>query len=494
MNILLVYPKYPDTFWSFKHALKFVSKKAANPPLGLLTVASLLPLIWNKRLVDMNIRSLKVRDIMWADMIFIGAMNLQKESVNEVVEICKLYKKTIVAGGPLFTEEPEKYTDIDHLILNEAEISLPPFLIDLQKGSERHIYKTEEYADISASPIPDYSLVKSSEYNTLSIQYTRGCPFNCEFCDITALLGHKVRYKSPEQILAELNNIYDYGWRKSVFFVDDNFIGNIKEIKRNLLPAIIDWMEAHDYPFTFTTEASINLSDDNELLEMMANAGFSTIFIGIETTDKESLAECGKKQNNNRDMLKSIRKIQDHGIEVTGGFIVGFDHDKSSVFRNQVEFIQSSGIISAMVGLLGAPKKTKLYKRLKKEGRLLREISGNNTDLSINFIPKMNMDELITGYKGIIRGIYSGNSYYRRVKYFLSRFEPNLKHRNRINPAKIFAFIRSFFVLGIYDSDRRNYWKLVGWCFFNRPKLVPLAITYSVYGYHFRKIFREILN
>lgn len=494
MKILLVYPKYPDTFWSFKHALKFVSKKAANPPLGLLTVASLLPFSWEKRLIDMNIESLNTNDILWADMVFIGAMNIQKESVNEVIVRCKSHDKKIIAGGPLFTEEPESYTQVDHLVLNEAEITLPHFLDDLVKGIECHTYSTTEFADLSVSPTPDYSLIETSKYNTLSIQYTRGCPFNCEFCDITALLGHKVRYKSSKQIITELENIYDRGWRKSVFFVDDNFIGNVREIKHNILPAIIDWMDNHKHPFTFTTEASINLADDNELMDLMAAAGFATVFIGIETTDEESLAECGKKQNTNRDVLGSVRRIQDHGIEVSGGFIVGFDNDKQGVFRNQIDFIQSSGIISAMVGLLGAPKKTRLYKRLKNEGRLLGEISGDNTDLSINFVPKMNTNELITGYKSIIKGIYSGNSYYERVKSFLMRFEPSRKHGNRMNSEKIFAFIRSIFILGIYDRDRWNYWKLVFWSLFKRPQVLPLAITYSVYGYHFRKIFRDILR
>lgn len=494
MKVLLVYPKYPDTFWSFKHALKFVSKKAANPPLGLLTVASLLPVKWNKRLIDMNVESLNKKDIMWADIVFISAMNIQKVSANEVIKRCKSLEKKVIAGGPLFTEEPENYTHVDHLILNEAEITLPHFLRDLEYGDQQHMYQTVEFADLTNSPIPDYSLIKTSNYNTLSIQYTRGCPFNCEFCDITALLGHKVRYKSSQQIITELDNIHHCGWRKSVFFVDDNFIGNIREIKKNLLPAIIEWMENHDHPFTFTTEASINLADDTELMNLMADAGFATVFIGIETTDEDSLVECGKKQNSNRDVIKSVRKIQDHGIEVSGGFIVGFDHDKKDVFRQQIDFIQSSGIISAMVGLLGAPKKTRLYKRLKGEGRLLGEISGDNTDLSINFVPKMNTSELISGYKSIIKGIYSGDSYYLRVKAFLQRFEPNMKHGSRINTEKISAFIRSFFILGVYDRDRLNYWKLVSWCIFNRPKVLPLAITYSVYGYHFRKIFRDILS
>ena len=278
--------------------------------------------------------------------------------------------------------------------------------------------------------MPDYSLVDISKYNTLNLQYTRGCPFNCEFCDITALLGHKVRTKSTAQVLLELDNIYLTGWRKNVFFVDDNFIGNARILKTDLLPALINWMNLHNYPFAFTTEASINLADDEELMEMMSEAGFSNVFIGIETTEEASLSECGKVQNKNRSLVDSVHKIQDHGFEVSGGFIVGFDNDSKSVFQNQIEFIKATGIVSAMVGLLNAPKRTRLYKRLKKEGRIVGESNGNNTDINLNFIPRMESNELLKGYRKVINGIYSGEAYYKRALLFIKRFEPNQRHRN----------------------------------------------------------------
>jgi len=493
MNILLVYPQYPDTFWSFKHALKFISKKAVNPPLGLITISSMLPESWHKKLIDLNIESLKKKDILWADYVFISAMNVQSKSVNEIIDICKSLNKKIVAGGPLFTEEPDNFPKVDHFVLNEAEITLPEFIYDLIYGVPKRMYQSEKFADLNDSPIPDYSLVKISKYNTLNIQYTRGCPFNCEFCDITALFGHKVRAKSTKQIINELETIYKIGWQKNIFFVDDNFIGNKKVLKNDLLPAIIEWMESKNHPFTFSTEASINLSDDDELMDLMTRAGFSDVFIGIETTEEASLSECGKSQNKNRNLVYSVRKIQKQGIEVSGGFILGFDNDSLSVFQKQIDFIQETGIIAAMVGLLNAPKKTRLYKRLKDEGRITNEISGNNMDFSLNFIPKMDKKTLMDGYKKVINGIYGGKEYYKRVLNFVKRFTPNKRHKEKITIRHIVAFLRSVLRLGIFDHYRKQYWKLFFWSFFNRRKLVPLAITYSIYGYHFRKVFKEVL-
>jgi radical SAM superfamily enzyme YgiQ (UPF0313 family) len=493
MKILLVYPQYPDTFWSFKHALKFISKKAANPPLGLITVASILPENWEKKLIDLNVESLKSKDIIWADFVFISAMNVQLKSVFEIIWKCRSQKTKIVAGGPFFTAEYLRFSKIDHFILNEAEITLPKFLNDFNKGQLKRIYQTTEYAELRDSPLPDYSLIKQSKYSSLSIQYTRGCPYNCEFCDITALLGHRVRTKLPNQIINELNNIYDAGWRKSVFFVDDNFIGNKKILKDELLPLIIEWMKSKNYPFSFTTEASIDLADDNELMSLMIKAGFESVFIGIETTEEKSLTECSKIQNKNRSLVDSVRRIQDHGIEVSGGFIVGFDNDSKQVFQNQIDFIEKSGIITAMVGLLNAPRKTRLYKRLKNEGRIIQETSGNNTDYSLNFIPKMNTDELIKGYKKVLNKIYSGELYYKRVLEFLRRFYPTERVKKKISLSVIVAFVKSVIILGIVDKFRSSYWKLVFWSLFNRPQLLTKAITYSVYGYHFRKVFKEVL-
>ncbi len=493
MNILLVYPQYPDTFWSFRDALKFISKKAVNPPLGLITISSMLPIKWNKKLIDLNIESLKKKDIMWADYVFISAMNVQEESTKEVIERCKSLNKKMVCGGPLFTEESDRFKMVDHLVLNEAELTLPGFLTDLKNGNPKHIYQSEGFANLTETPLPDYSLVKASKYNTMNLQYTRGCPFNCEFCDITALFGHKVRIKSTEQIIKELEVIYEIGWRKNVFFVDDNFIGNKKILKNDLLPAVIDWMEKKDYPFRFSTEASINLSDDDELMGLMTKAGFSTVFIGIETTELASLVECGKVQNTNRDLIQSVHKIQEYGLEVNGGFILGFDNDSASIFQKQIEFIRESGIISAMVGLLNAPKKTRLYKRLKQEGRIINETTGDNTDFSLNFAPKMDKKILLDGYKKVINGIYGGKEYYMRVLDFIKRFTPNQKSKVKLTFSHLIAFFRSFIRLGIVDTYRKHYWDLFFWTLFNRPKLVPLAITYSVYGFHFRKIFKDVL-
>lgn len=493
MNILLVYPQYPDTYWSFRHALKFISKKAVNPPLGLITVSALLPKQWNRKLVDMNIEKLTSHDIQWADMVFLSAMNVQAKSAKEVIKRCKLGGVKIVAGGPLFTEEPETFPDVDHFVLNEAEITLPKFLSDWQNGTAGLIYQTDKFADMSLSPLPQYDLVKVSSYNTLNVQYTRGCPFNCEFCDITALFGHKVRAKTTRQIIEELQTIYNIGWRSNIFFVDDNFIGNRKVLKDDLLPAIIEWMNAHEHPFTFTTEASINLADDEQLMEMMSLAGFSNVFVGIETTEEASLVECGKVQNSNRSLMDSVKKIQSRGIEVSAGFILGFDNDPPSVFQKQIDFIQDTGIISAMVGLLNAPKKTRLYKRLKKEGRITSEISGDNTDFTLNFIPHMDKNILLNGYSTVIKGIYGGKEYYQRVRLFIKCFTPKTRHKKQVSPQLIVAFIRSIIALGVFDSYRKQYWNLFFWTLLNRPQMMPMAITYSVYGYHFRKVFKNIL-
>lgn len=492
MKILLVYPEYPDTFWSFKYALKFVSKKAAYPPLGLLTVAPLLPSHWEKKLVDLNIENLKTRDILWADYIFIGAMSVQLKSAMEVIERCISHHKKIVAGGPLFTEEFEKFPMVDHLVLNEAEITLPLFLTDLEAGTPLKIYHTAEFADITTSPAPDYSLIRSKKYSSLCIQYSRGCPFNCDFCDITALLGHKSRIKTTAQIIAELDNIYHSNWKGNIFFVDDNFIGNKPVLKNDLLPGLILWMQEHGNPYTFSTEASINLADDPQLMKLMTRAGFAAVFIGIETPQETSLAECNKVQNKNRNLLESVKRVQKAGMEVMGGFIVGFDSDLPTIFRQQIDFIQKSGIVSAMIGILNAPTKSKLYQKLHSQGRILDTWNGDNTDSSTNIIPVMNIADLKSGYRKIIRGIYEGKPFYNRVRHFLNEFEPQVKNRTRLNFNKIMALLKSIFIIGIYDNSRVHYWRLFFWTIFNRPKLFPLAITYSIYGYHFKKVFKKI--
>jgi len=489
MKVLLLYPEYPDTYWSFNHALKFVSKKASFPPLGLITVSAMLPKSWNKKLVDLNTEKLKDKALDWADLVMISAMSVQKRSADELIIRCQKAGKKVVAGGPLFTAEYESYTHVDHLVLNEAEITLEPFLQDLEKGSLIRVYSSDEFASVKETPIPEYELLNLKDYASLSIQYTRGCPFNCDFCDITALFGKKVRAKSTKQIMAELANLYELGFNGSIFFVDDNFIGNRRVLKKELLPAIIEWMEAHNNPFHFQTEASVNLADDEALLAMMVKAGFSKVFVGIETPEEASLVECSKTQNNNRNLIESIQLIQSYGMEVMAGFIVGFDNDSPGIFQRQIDFIQKSGIISAMVGLLNAPKKTRLYERLEKEGRILSDFDGDNTNYALNFIPKMKKEDLLDGYKNILHGIYSCGPYFDRVKKFLVSFDPQVQKHTKIDFLKVKALLRSIFILGIWDKGRVYYWKLFFWSLFKKPKVFPLAITYAVFGFHYRKVF-----
>ncbi len=486
MKILLIYPEFPDTFWSFKHALKFIRRKASAPPLGLLTVAAMLPPEWEKRLVDVNVRKLTDADIAWADYAFVSGMVVQRDSARELIARCKAAGLPVIAGGPLFTSEHEQFEQVDHFVLNEAEITLAPFLKDLEAGAVKRVYATADFPDIRQTPVPMWELADLSQYASMSIQYSRGCPFNCDFCNITTLLGHQPRIKTPKQIIAELDGLYRLGWRGAVFFVDDNFIGNKKSLKTELLPALIEWQKGKQ-GIPFNTEVSINLADDEPLMQMMADAGFDTVFIGIETPDDSSLGECSKKQNQNRDLVADVKRIQRAGLQVQGGFIVGFDSDGPSIFRRQIEFIQKSGVVTAMVGLLQAPMGTRLYERLRREGRLTNEMSGDNVDGTTNIIPKMNVEALREGYRSILSLIYAPEFYYQRVTTFLHEYKPP-KIKMRMDSEYILAFFRSVYRLGIVGKERVQYWRLMGWTLFRRPRLFPLAISLAIYGHHFRKV------
>lgn len=489
MKVLLIYPKYPDTYWSFKHVLKFISKKAAVPPLGLITVSAMLPKNWQKKLVDLNIERLEDKDLEWANYIFISGMYVQKDSVREILDRCKKCTVKIIAGGPLFTQDYDNYQQIDHFILNEAEVTMPEFLKDLQTDTLKRVYRTNEFADLSLTPTPDYHLLKMTDYAFMNIQVSRGCPFNCSFCEITALLGHKVRMKSSEQVLCELDTLYKLNWRGPVAVVDDNFIGNKKVVKNNILPNMISWMEAHKHPFKFNAQTSINLADDLVLLKMMRYAGFTSTFIGIETPVEESLQSCRKVQNENRDLLENVKQIQKAGLQVSGGFIVGFDSDTETVFQRQIDFIQKSGIVSAMVGLLNAPKNTQLYRNLEMENRLTVDATGSNTDFTMNFIPKMNQKELLEGYQHIINSIYKDKPYYQRIREMLKNYKPVKITNNELDMKRIKAFVKSVFVLGFLNKGRFEYWKFIVWTIFRKPRLFIEAITLAVYGYHFRTVY-----
>jgi radical SAM superfamily enzyme YgiQ (UPF0313 family) len=492
VKILLVYPETPSSFWSFKDALKFVSKKAPEPPLGLITVAAMLPYNWEKKLIDMNVTRLEDRHILWADCVFLSGMNIQIASFKEVIRRCNKLNVKIVAGGPLATTQYKDFLGVDHFVLNEAEATLPPFLEDLQNGTARHVYSSDDYPDIAASPVPMWELLEIKKYASLSLQYSRGCPYDCEFCSITMLNGRKPRTKSTSQFINELQTIYNLGWRGSVSVVDDNFIGNKKKLKNEILPAMITWSKEREYPFIFITEVSMNLADDEILMDMMVEAGFNSIFIGIETPEPDSLEECGKFQNLKRDLVSSVKILQSRGFIVSGGFIVGFDNDTDRVFDSQIDFIQRSGIVSAMVGLLNAPTGTKLFKRLQSENRLLDMFSGNNMDGSTNFVPKMDYKELISGYSKIVKSIYSQKEYYFRLKRFLNNYTPPSWTKNKIKPTEIKAFIMLLWLLGTLEKGRRYFWKLLVFALFKHPQKFPLAMTMAVYGYHYRKVAARI--
>ena len=486
LKVLLIYPEFPDTLWGFKHALKFIRKKAALPPLGLLTLAAMLPKEWSKRLVDVNVTKLTGRDLEWADLVFISAMVVQRDSARQIIARCKEACLKVVAGGPLFNSEHKQFEDIDHFVLNEAELTLPPFLVDLERGCAKRIYKVSGFCNIRETPVPMWELADVKRYALMGVQFSRGCPFDCEFCNVTALFGHKSRIKTTEQIIAELDALYSLGWRGQLFFVDDNFIGNRKYLKTQLLPALIEWRK-DKRGIPFNTEASINLADDEPLMKMMVEAGFDAVFIGIETPDDESLAECNKKQNRNRDLVECVKRIQRAGLQVTGGFIVGFDSDTSSIFQRQIDFIQKSGIVTAMVGLLQAPSGTRLYKRLKQEGRLVDQSSGDNADGTTNIIPKMDLDALCEGYRNIMHHIYSPKLYYQRVKTFLREYK-RPKIQSPMDSQSLLAVFRSGIRLGIFGKERFQYWKILLWTLFRRPGLFPLVITLAITGHHFRKI------
>jgi radical SAM superfamily enzyme YgiQ (UPF0313 family) len=486
MNVLLIYPKFPDTFWSFSYALRFIGKKAAFPPLGLITVAALLPKQFQKRLVDLNVEGLTDDDLAWADMAFIGAMAVQRKSAVHIIDRCKSKGLKIVAGGPLFTTEPSAFDQVDHLVLDEAEVTLPAFIADMKNGTAKRIYRAQGYPDLHKTPIPLWGLIDMRRYASLNIQYSRGCPFNCDFCNITALFGRTPRTKAPQQILAELDAIYQTGWRGNIFFVDDNFIGNKGSLKKHLLPDLIEWRKDKK-GCVFFTESSINLADDTELMTMMSQAGFDSVFIGIESPDENSLTECRKTHNKNRDLLTDVKKIHRSGLQVMGGFIVGFDSDTPSIFQRQIDFIQKSGIVTAMVGMLQAPPGTRLFERLAREKRVCSDFSGDNVDGRTNIIPAMGMDQLVNGYRATMKQIYSPGRYYQRVRCILKE----LKLPTATIPTdfqRLLAFLRACLRLGILGKERYQYWRLLLWSVVQRPKLLPLAVTLAIYGYHYRKI------
>ncbi|KAB2841042.1 MAG: B12-binding domain-containing radical SAM protein, partial [Melioribacteraceae bacterium] len=420
MNILLLYPKMTDTFWSMSHLLKVIGKKGSYPPLGLLTVASLLPPDWNKKLIDLNTCFLNDKDLAWADFVFISAMNVQSVSAREVIAKCKLHGVKTVCGGPLFTHEYESFPQVDHFVLNEAEITLPLFLDDLKSNKLQKIYKTEKFANVFESPLPQWELIDIENYAYSIVQYSRGCPYLCDFCDVTTLFGRIPRVKTPVQIIKELNAILRAGNSDMILFADDNLIGNKNVLKKELLPELITWRSENQFAPGFATQVTINLADDEELMRLMLEAGFRHIFIGIETPEEESLIASRKKQNTKRELLENIKLLQANGFIVTGGFIIGFDTDTPSVFDNQIKFISESNIVIATINLLKAPPGTELYTRMKKEKRLVDKFDFDENMSNILF--KMDAEAINRGYRQVLKDVYSPEKVYERAKKFLNYY------------------------------------------------------------------------
>lgn len=491
MNVLMVYPEFPDTYWSFKYALPIEGKKSAYPPLGLLTIAAMLPKDWTKRLVDTNIRRLKDSDLKWADVAMLSGMIVHRQEVIETLDRCRAHGLRTIVGGPITNSVSELPEHADSVVYGEAEDLMPQLIADLESGQLKPTYKASELPSMYQTPAPDLSLIDTRHYSAMPIQYSRGCPFNCEFCDIIEIYGRVPRTKTPAQIVAELDQLHARRWRGSVFIVDDNFIGNKRKAKE-LLTALADWNQSHRTPFSFFTEASVNLADDTELLEMMKAANFTRVFMGIETPVEASLKEAHKMQNTRKNLVESVHRIQDYGLEVMAGFIVGFDNDPEDIFDRQVEFIRESAIPLAMVGILLALPGTQLFRRLKKEGRILDEGHGNNMDVRLNFIPKMNAQTLVQGYRDILKRIYTPDAYYERALRFLERYKhPN--HRPRVF-SDYLAVARSFIKQGVLSESRTSYWKYVAKAAVKYRKQFDTAMTLAVMGYHFQMLTRIILE
>ncbi len=491
-RILMVYPENPTTYWSFKYSMKFIGKKANLPPLGLITVAALLPDDCETRLVDMNIERLDRADVLWADLVFVSAMIVQKKSFETVIDLCKELGRTVVAGGPYPTAQYAMIDGVDHFVLGEAELTLPLFLRDYKAGNPGHVYKSDARADITLTPAPRFDLLDMNRYAAMALQYSRGCPFNCEFCDIIEMFGRTPRVKTPEQFINEMETLYRDGFRGALFVVDDNFIGNAKHVKE-LLRRIIPWQAERGNPFKLFTEASINLAADDELLGLMAAAGFDMVFLGIETPSRESLLLIGKHQNLKGDLIGSVKKIQAAGMEVSAGFIVGFDTDGEDIFDRQIGFIRESAIPFAMVGLLTALPGTRLYRRLDAEKRLLQGSSGNNThDFELNFVPVMEKEALIAGYRGVLAEIYRPENYFKRCLSMLRRFPGGKKAVRPVGPAEIRALFLSL-LLQIFSRHGFQYLKFLARSVLVNPRLFPDAVTLAVKGYHLFRITDDML-
>ena len=492
-NALLVSPAQPPTYWGANFALEIMGVRAAFPPLGLLTVAAMFPPEYRLRVVDMNVAALEDSDLAWADMVFTSTMIVQRVSLQQVIERCNRAGVPVVAGGPHPTTFHDEIEGVDHFVLGEAEDVFPEFLRDLANGAAAAVYREPRKPDLTRTPVPRFDLIDPASYYSMSIQFSRGCPFDCEFCDITKLYGRVSRTKSPAQVVGELESLHRLGWRGAVFIVDDNFIGNKREAMR-LLPVIAEWQKAHGYPFTLSTEASVNLARMDALMDGMSDAGFDSVFVGIETPTPKALLKTKKPQNVSTGeddyLLNAVRKIQRKGMQVQAGFILGLDGDDEDVFDAQIAFIQEAGIPAAAIYLLTALRGTDMFSRLQSEGRLLDVPIGTSV-MALNFETEMDADVLIEGYRRVTATLYDPTleNYFARCLTLFEHLEavPHLlkpKSRNA-------TFVE---LMGVRErlapEQVPGYMKFVAEVSRKHPRMLPKAIQLAAQGYHYERVTR----
>jgi radical SAM superfamily enzyme YgiQ (UPF0313 family) len=467
MRVLLIYPIFPKSFWSFDKTIALAGRKAMMPPLGLITIAAILPQEWEYKLVDRNVRPVTEAEWAWADMVMLSGMIVQKEDFRRQIRQAKRRGKPVAVGGPYATSSPQELlaAGADYLVLDEGELTAPLFLAALERGDKSGIFRSgEEKPDVTSTPIPRFDLLQFPAYSEMSIQFSRGCPFQCEFCDIIVLYGRRPRTKSPKQVLAELDRLYELGWRRSVFVVDDNFIGNKRNVKL-LLDELQPWMREHGYPFSFATESSVDLACDQELMDKMVACNFAAVFLGIETPDPASLALTGKTQNMRHPLEESVMRIARSGLRVMAGFIIGFDGEQTGAGGRIVEFVERTSVPTAAFSMLQALPDTALTKRLRREGRLLDVGAGNvNQTTLLNFVPTRPLEEIAHEYVDGFWRLYDPNRYMERVfRHFMLLKEgkypkkPKWARRKR-SVRDLRALLTIFWRQGVVRETRRRFW------------------------------------
>ena len=493
MRVLLLYPEFPQSFWSFEKTLALADRKALLPPLGLITVASILPQEWEYKLVDRNIRQVTAAEWQWAELVMLSGMIVQKDDMLLAIKEAHAYGKRVAVGGPYATSLPEEVASADYLILDEGEITIPMFVEAISRGETSGKYRTAEKAAVTETPIPRYDLLDLDAYDNMSVQFSRGCPFQCEFCDIIVLYGRKPRTKEPKQLIKELDYLYNLGWRNGVFMVDDNFIGNKRNVKL-LLKELKEWLHEKDYPFSFDTEASVDLANDQELMDLMAECNFKKVFLGIETPDEASLSLTQKFQNTRDPLSESVDKITRNGLQVMAGFIIGFDNETKGAGDRIVNFVEQTGIPMAMFSMLQALPNTALWHRLEKEGRLLDMGANINQTTLMNFVPTRPIEDIAQEYVNGFYALYDPEVYLDRIfRYFMKLGVPRHSSKRKIDSKSLKALGIIMWRQGILRKTRWQFWGNLIKVFLRSPRLVPSYFINCAYLEHFIE-YRQIVT